>query len=255
MGPGAKISALIITYNEIEHLPACLESVSFADEIIVVDAESTDGTWEFLRDRPGIKSIQHPFKNFTSQKSFALQKAAHPWILFIDADERIPDALKREIAETVNQPETCAAYYFYRQFIMKGKPLKYSGLQTDKVYRLFRKDAAYFNPGKIVHEDLVVTGTSGILKNKLLHYFYKDYDAYKYKMLRYGRLRGLEEYRKGIRPGWFHRYLKPLYKFLNHYIIRLGILDGKNGYIISYLNALSVYERYREVQRLRAGLK
>ena len=134
---------------------------------------------------------------------------------------------------------------------MHNKALRYSGLQTDKVYRLFKKDTVYFNPQKIVHEDLVVTGTSCTLNHKLLHYFYKDRETYRQKMLLYGRLRGLEAYRKGIRPNGFHRYIKPLYKFLNHYLIRLGILDGKNGYTIAYLNALSVYERYRELRRLR----
>ena len=243
----------MITYNEIDHIRDCLESVSFADEVIVVDSFSTDGTWDLLKNSPELKAIQHPFKDFTSQKSFALEQASHHWILFIDADERIPTALQQEITETINDPKACEAYYFYRQFIINNKPLKYSGLQTDKVYRLFKKDAAYFNPGRIVHEDLVVSGKSCILKNKLMHYFYRDYETYKYKMLRYGRLRGLEEFRKGIRLNWFYRYIKPLYKFLNHYIIRLGILDGRKGYTISYLNALSVYERYQEVKRLKAG--
>lgn len=255
MAAREKLSALIITRNEIGHIRECLESVSFADEIVVVDDFSTDGTWEFLNHHPDVKAIQRPFDDFTSQKSFALQQAAHNWVLFIDADERVTKALQREIEATVNKPGACVAWYFYRQFIMNGKPLRYSGLQTDKVYRLFKKDAVYFDPDRVVHEDLIVKGKSCVLHHKLLHYFYTDYETYKRKMLRYGRLRGLEEYRKGVRSTWFHRYIKPLYKFLTHYIIRLGILDGKNGYIVSYLNALGVYERYRELRRLRAGKK
>ena len=245
-----KVSALIITYNEINHIPACLESIAFANEIIVVDSFSTDGTWEYVKAHPRVKALQHPFKNFTAQKSFALKKSSYDWTLFIDADERITPELRQEIITAINTPQACEAYYFYRQFMIKNKPLRYSGLQTDKVYRLFKKSAAAFDPGRVVHEDLIVQGKSGMLKNKLIHHFYKDYITYKNKMLQYGALRGLEEYKKGIRPNLFHQYIKPLYKFLNHYIIRLGILDGKNGYIISYLNALSVYERYREVRRL-----
>lgn len=234
-----------------DHIPACVNSVSFADEIIAIDSYSTDGTWEFLENHPEIHAIQHSFDHFTAQRSFALTQASHPWILFIDADERIPAALQHEIITTINMPEACEAYYFYRQFMIKNKPLRYSGLQTDKVYRLFKKNAAVFDAERMVHEHLIVQGRSCVLKNKLTHHFYKDYATYKNKMLWYGKLRGGEEYKKGIQPNWFYSYIKPLYKFFNHYIIRLGILDGKNGYIISYLNALSVYERYREVRRLR----
>lgn len=246
-----KLSAVLITYNEIEHIAACLESVAFADEIVVIDSYSTDGTWEFLKNHPAVRALQHPFENFTAQKTWALQQAAYPWVVFIDADERITPALQDEILETIHHPNACEAYYCYRQFIMGNKPLTYSGLQTDKACRLFKKEAVYFNPQKIVHEALVVNGRVGVLKNKLPHYFYKNYEAYKQKMLLYGRLRGLEEHRKGLCPHAFHRYLKPAYKFWNHFIWRGGFLDGKNGYIISYLNALSVYERYREVCRLR----
>ncbi|MEM9687241.1 MAG: glycosyltransferase family 2 protein [Bacteroidota bacterium] len=251
MNTRVKLSAFVITYNEIDHIAACIKSISFADEIVVVDAYSTDGTWEFLTAHPKVHAIQHPFENFTAQKSFALSKVSHPWVLCIDADERITETLCTEITATINQSETCEAYYFYRQFMMNGKPLKFSGLQTDKVYRLFKREAAFFDQERVVHENLIVQGTSCILKHKLIHHFYKDYTTYKNKMLRYGRLRGVEEHKKAIQPNGFHRYIKPLYKFLNHYIIRLGILDGKNGYIIAYLNALSVYERYREVRRLQ----
>lgn len=251
MNPPAKISAVLITYNEIEHIAACLQSLAFADEIVVTDSYSTDGTWEFLKSYPNIIALQHPFENFTAQKSFALQQASHSWVLFIDADERITEVLQQEIQETICSPYTCEAYYMYRQFIINNKPLRYSGLQTDKVYRLFKKEAVYFKPEKIVHEDLAVSGKTGVLKNKLPHYFYKNYGEYKRKMLLYGKLRGFEEYRKGVRPNWFRQYVKPAYKFWNHYFWRLGFLDGKNGYIISYLNALSVYERYAELRRLR----
>ena len=249
----AKLSAVLISYNEIDHIRACIESVAFADEIVVVDSYSTDGTWEFISNQPKIKAVQHPFENFTLQRLFALQHASHPWVLFIDADERVTPLLQQEIKTVIGTPEACEAYYIYRQFMIRNRPLRYSGLQTDKAYRLFRKNAATFDLKRKVHEHLKVQGRSCALKNKLIHHFYKDYHTYKNKMVWYGRLRGAEEYEKGIRPGAFHYYLKPLYKFFNHYIIRLGILDGKNGYIISYLNARSVYERYRELRRLRAN--
>lgn len=245
-----KITALIITYNEIGYIENCLESVAFADEIIVVDSYSTDGTYEFLSSQPNVKVLQHPFENFTLQKSFALQQASNDWILFLDADEVVSESLKNEIIHTVNSGETHAAYWFYRQFMFGDKPLRFSGWQTDKNYRLFRKSRAKFSDKKIVHETLEVDGTSGILKEKLTHYCYKNYEDYKGKMLKYGRLKAKEDFYKENTFNYFFYIFKPAWKFFNHYILRLGFLDGKKGRIICYLNALGVYERYKELKQL-----
>ncbi len=245
-----KISALIITFNEMGYIQDCIDSVSFADEILVVDSYSTDGTYEFLKEHPKVKAIQHPFSNFTQQKTFALSQASHPWILFVDADEIIPEALRLEIQETVQSDSPHAAYWFYRKFMFKKTPLRYSGWQTDKNYRLFQKDKAKFTDKKIVHETLEVDGSSGILNEKLIHYCYKDYDDYKAKMLNYGRLKAKEDFYREKSFNYFYYFLKPAWKFFNHYILRLGILDGKKGVTICNLNALGVLERFRELKRL-----
>ncbi len=243
----------MIVYNERKHLPKAIDTVSFADEIIVVDSYSTDGTFEFLQKDARVQVFQKKFEDYASQRNYALSLASYEWVLFLDADERIPDALRKEIEHTLVLPQPKAAYYFYRQFMFCGKPLRFSGLQSDKIYRLFQKDKATYIPSKLVHENLEVCGESGILKHKLLHYFYDNYDTYKGKMIAYGRLKGKELFLKGERYTVFKQYLKPLYKFLNHYVIRLGILDGKKGWIISKLNALSVIERYKELKRLRSA--
>ena len=245
-----KITALIITYNEIGYIENCLQSVDFADEIIVVDSYSTDGTYEYLSSHPKVKVLQHPFENFTLQKSFALQQASNDWILFLDADEVVPTPLKEEIIDTVNSGEPHVAYWFYRQFMFGDQPLRFSGWQTDKNYRLFRKSKAKFSDKKIVHETLEVDGSSGILKEKLIHYCYKNYEDYKGKMLKYGRLKAKEDFYKENTFNYFFYIFKPAWKFFNHYILRLGIFDGKKGRIICYLNALGVYERYRELKQL-----
>ena len=244
------ISSLIITYNEIDYIEACLNSISFVDEIIIVDSYSNDGTYEFLSDHPKVRVVQHSFENFTLQKSFALTLATNDWILFPDADEVVPEALKKEIIATVKSDSEHVAYWFYRTFMFKEKVLRFSGWQTDKNYRLFRKSKIKFSDKKIVHETLEVNGTSGILKEKLIHYCFKDNDDYKGKMLKYGRMKAIEECKKGKKWSIFPQYLKPLWKFIHHYLLRLGFLDGKKGMTISYLNALGVYERYRELKRL-----
>lgn len=245
-----KISALIITYNEMGYIEKCIESITFADEIIVVDSYSTDGTYEYLINHPKVRVVQHPFKNFTAQKAFTLEQASNDWVLFVDADEVVTPNLETEIISTINSNKKHAAYWFYRKFMFQTKRLYFSGWQTDKNYRLFRKSKVKFSEKRIVHETLDINGTSGILKNKLTHYCYKDYEVYKAKMLYYGRLKAKEAFDKEKRFSYALLIIKPFWKFFNSYFIRLGILDGKKGIIICHLNALCDIERYRELHRL-----
>ena len=245
------ITAVVITYNEHGYIQQCLESVSFADEIVVVDSYSTDGTWEWLNSQKGIKAVQHPFKNYTEQKSYALSLATNDWIYFLDADEVVPPSLQREIGNVVGSNDTHPAYWNYRRFMFRNKRLRFSGWQTDKVHRLFRKSQCRFTRDRIVHETLSFEGKPGYLREKLIHYSYKDFEDYKGKMLKYGKLRALESFREGKRWFLFSQYFRPFWRFFYNFIFRLGFLDGKNGAIICYLNSLGVYERYRELKRLQ----
>ena len=248
-----KITALLITFNELNNIEAVLENISFADEIVVVDSNSTDGTIEKIKEHPHVKLIQRPFVNYTDQKSFAMAQATNDWILFMDADERLTDSLKNEILKTVNSNNIePVAYLFLRTFMFKDKVLRFSGWQSDKNYRLFRKSKVKFDKERIVHETLLIDGKSSVLENKLIHYSYSNYDDYKGKMVKYGQMKALEEYRKDKKAHFYHFIFRPLYKFLNHYILRLGFLDGRKGIIICYLNALGVYSRYKELKRLRS---
>lgn len=247
--PKEKISALIITYNEINHIAKCVESLMFADEILVVDSYSTDGTYEFLKAHPAVRVIQHPFSNFTLQKSYTLSKASHDWVLFVDADEVIPPALREEILHTVNSGTDRVAFWVYRRFMFDNEPLRFSGWQTDKNYRLFRRSKAQFSQHKLVHETLRVKGRSGILKERLIHYCYKNYQDYKGKMLLYGRLKAREAYLKNVRFTYAKLLLKPFWKFFYNYVCRLGFLDGQKGITICYLGALEDVERYRALRQ------
>ncbi len=244
------ISAVIITYNEMGYIERCIESLQFADEIIVVDSYSSDGTYEYLKSHPKVKVIQHPFSNFTAQKSFALEQASYDWVLFPDADEVIGAKLQEEILHTVASDPKEVAFWFYRQFMFEDKPLHFSGWQTDKNYRLFRKSKARFSDRKLVHETLEVCGKSGVFREKLVHYCYKNYEDYKAKMLSYGRLKAKEDFFRERPFSYLSMILKPAWKFFNHFFIRLGFLDGKKGVTICYLNALGDLERYRELRTL-----
>jgi CDP-glycerol glycerophosphotransferase (TagB/SpsB family)/glycosyltransferase involved in cell wall biosynthesis len=252
-----KISALFITFNEAKNIVAVLENVGFADEIIVVDSNSTDGTPEKIKQFPKVKLIQRAFKNFTDQKSFALEQASNEWVLFLDADERIPDKLKNEIVKEVNSEEkdTASAYFFRRTFMFKNSVLRFSGWQSDKNYRLFKKSKVKFDIERTVHETLIIDGKSKILKNKLTHYSYDNYEKYKQKMLRYGTMKAHDEFKKGKKARWYHFIIRPAFKFFNHFILRLGFLDGIKGITISYLNALGVLQRYKELKKLTTATK
>ncbi|WP_256463644.1 MULTISPECIES: glycosyltransferase family 2 protein [unclassified Flavobacterium] len=246
----APISVLIITLNEESHMRELLTDLDFADEVIVVDSYSKDKTKEIAQSFPYVTFIEHPFQNFTAQRNFAIDMARNNWILFIDADERLTPELKQEILETVERNEPVNAYLFYRKFFFKRKVLHFSGWQTDRIFRLFRKDKARYTAKRLVHEKLDVDGRIGVFRNKLIHYSYADYESYKGKMLTYGKLKAREKFQSGFKPTFFHWHGHALYNFLYQYLVRLGILDGQKGFVICYLNALSVRERYRELRKL-----
>ena len=246
------LSALIITFNEESHIEDVMRDLEFTDEIIVVDSFSTDNTVALVNKFSKAKLIQHKFIDYTSQRNFAISCAKNPWILFLDADERLTEALKEEVIETIQKKDAKSAYLFYRTFIFENRKLRFSGWQTDKIFRLFQKDKAIYTTERLVHEKLAVNGTIGKLKNKLIHFSYTDYESYKGKMVSYGKFKAKEEFLKGVNPNFYHFYLHPAYTFSYQYIVRLGFLDGKKGVIICYLNALSVVVRYRELKKMRA---
>ncbi|MEO9894685.1 glycosyltransferase family 2 protein [Aurantibacter sp.] len=246
------LTALIITYNEIGYIEKCIESILFADEIIVVDSYSTDGTYEYLVNHPRVKVIQKTFENFTNQKAFALAQASYDWILFNDADEIVTNPLRKEIENVLYSKNTASAYWFYKKFMFKNKPLNFCAWRSDKNYRLFKKSKVKFTTSRIVHETLEVEGKTAIFKEKLIHYSYKDYNDYKGKMLSYGRFKAKEDYLNDKQFSYLCLLIKPIWKFSYHFLIRLGFLDTKKGFIVSYLAALGENERYIELRKLQA---
>ncbi|MFZ3273139.1 MAG: glycosyltransferase family 2 protein, partial [Lutibacter sp.] len=167
-----KITALLIAYNEQEFIREFISSMDFVDELIVVDSYSTDKTVDIIKEFPHVKLYQRKFDNFSSQKNYAIEQASNDWIIFFDADEVITKSLKDEIITTVSKTADEIAYWIYRTTIYMGKEIHYSGLQNDKVIRLFRKEFCRYN-GKLVHEEIAAKGKVGFLKNKMLHYSYK----------------------------------------------------------------------------------
>lgn len=236
------ISALAITYNEESNIESYIESLSFADEIIIVDSFSTDQTVD-LAKKYQVKIVQREFDNFSNQKNYAISLAKHDWIVFFDLDEKISEPLAKEIVSKINSENPLNAYKVKRNFIFMGKRLKYSGFQTDEVVRLFNKNYCKYN-GKSVHETIVTSEKIGVLKNTSDHYTYKDFDSYNQKLSQYSKLQAEALYKKNVRPNLYHFLFRPWYRFMHQYFLRLGILDGKEGFILAYINAFSVFKRY-----------
>ncbi|MDZ4149324.1 MAG: glycosyltransferase family 2 protein [Flavobacteriaceae bacterium] len=239
-----KISALLITYNEILHIREVLENLSFADEIIVVDSFSTDGTVEVIKEFKEVKLVQRPFNGFADQMNYAMSLATCPWIIFPDADERLPELLVKEILETIQNPKALVVYYIKRDFYFNGKKLKYGGFQYDKLHKLFQTNAVTFKRNQIVHQKLNFRGKSGTLKHSLIHFAYKDFEHYKQKRTHYAQMRAEELYSKKVKPTLFHLYVKPIFKFFQHYLWRFGCLGGKDIFKLNLMNARSIFDRY-----------
>ena len=170
--------------------------------------------------------------------------------LVFDADAVLTAALKQEIIETLRNNQTYAAFFFERIFMFENSVLKYSGNQTDKIFRLFNKKFAKYDENRLVHEKLIVDGKIGSLKNKLIHHSYSSYNDYREKIIFYGQFKAQEKFVKRANPNLLIQFLHPCYNFLYNYFIRLGLLDGKKGVIICYLNAYSIVVRYKELKRL-----
>lgn len=243
-----KISALIITKNEAHNIVDLIKNLAFADEIVIVDSFSTDDTEKLAISFNNVRFYKHHFENFASQRNTALSYATYNWILFLDADERLTTNLAKEIQETVKSP-LADAYFFYRTYYYKNKPMRFTGLQSDKNIRLFKKSVGTYTG--LVHEKLMVEGKIATLKNKLIHYSFQDFESYKNKLGHYGRLKAKEKFSKGEKYNLIKQYGHTTYCFLNRFLFRLGFLDGVNGAVISYLMAYSVWERYNEIKRLQ----
>jgi len=243
------ITAIIPTRNEAHNIIEAIKSVNFADEIMIVDSFSTDNTIT-LAKQLAHKVIQREYENSASQKNWAIPQAKYPWIFLLDADERITPGLRDEIIETVNKNENISGFWIKRQNYFMGKEVRFSGWQGDKVIRLFKRDECKYE-NKHVHAEIISDGNISILKNKLLHNTYISKEAYQKKLERYAKWQAKDYDKKIIKITPFHTFLKPMIRFLKHYFLQLGILDGYVGFIISSYQAKAVAMRYKYLQEYR----
>lgn len=249
-----KLSVIIITKNEAEHIQACLDSVKFADEWIIVDSGSTDGTQGIARAF-GATVIETPdWPGFGPQKNRALDAATGDWILSIDADERIPEAMRAEIqAALASGAHT--AYAVPRLSSYCGHFIHHSGWYPDYIVRLFQRGAGRFS-ADLVHESVQLSGKDcGKLKQAMLHYSYADDETYLRKLQQYSTLGAQQAFAKGKRSGLGKAILHGFTSFLRSYVTRRGFLDGKAGLMVAISSAESTYHKYFKLMLLTEAEK
>jgi glycosyltransferase involved in cell wall biosynthesis len=236
------VSVAIITRNEEANLPACLRSVAWADEIVVVDQGSADRTAELAR-AAGARLIEAPdWPGFGVQKNRALDACRGDWILALDADERVSDALRAEIEATVAAP-LYQVYAMPRQSTYCGRFIGHAGWWPDFVARLFRRGAARYSESR-VHETLETTAPVGKLRAPLIHFSFRSMEQVIDKMNHYSSESAQMLLARGRRPSLATAVAHGLIAFLRTYLFRRGFLDGRYGFMLAVSNAEGSYYRY-----------
>ncbi len=246
------LSLIMIVKNEEENIASCLESVKgLADEIIVVDDMSTDGT-AAIAEKYGAKVFQRKFDSFTLQKGFALSKATSDWVLNLDADESLTPGLKEEIKNTISNTDKNGFWIKINNEFL-GRVMKHSGLYGQQRFRLARRAGATYEGGK-VHETLTISGPTGVLNAAISHRPYKTIEQYFKKFNSYTTLAAESMFEKGKKFSAF-QLLRPPFDFIKLYIFRLGILDGPEGFLWAYFSSQYAFVKYSKLWHLQKEKK
>lgn len=247
------VSAVVIAFNEERNIGACLESLRWTDEIVVVDSGSTDGTQEIAR-RYTEKVFDGPWKGFGLQKQAAVERASHDVVLNVDCDERVTPELAGEIGRLLAEEDFGAAYAVPRRTFVGEKEIRHCGWYPDRTTRLFDRRKARFT-ADLVHERVDVSGETRLLRNHLLHYSFSGVGEILGKMNRYSDLSARQMFERGRKGSAIDLALRPGFAFFRTYFLKLGFLDGIEGYIVSTTTALLTFTKYvklRELERKRS---
>jgi glycosyltransferase involved in cell wall biosynthesis len=241
------VSAIIHVLNEIDNIDDCLRSVDWADEVYVMDSFSTDGTLERIREKyPRVRLEQREYLGAASTKNYAIDRAEHDWIFILDADERVTPKLRDEILRTLEGDLKFWAYSVGRLNFMMGKPVRFSGLQRDRVTRLFHRGHARY-PNKRVHADLLVDGETGVLHHKMDHFYIRTFDHMIAKMTRYAYWGAAQMYIDGKTTSAWGIFSHSIAKFLRDFVFNLGFLDGVRGLISVGMHVYYTFWKYAKL--------
>lgn len=245
------LSVVIITHNEEDNIKECLESVQWADEVIVVDSDSTDKTEEICGDF-GVHFIKEPWKGFAKQKNSAIEKATRDWILSLDADERITPELRDEIATVMESNNPKDGYFIARKNFFLGRWIKRCGWYPDYNLRLFRKGKGLFGIRE-VHEAVQLNGTAAYLKFPMEHHTYKSLEDFMKRLDRYSTLAAQELFKEKKTYGILHIMFRPIFTFISMYFLRLGFLEGYYGFVLSVLYSFYTFLKYIKLREMQGS--
>lgn len=248
-----KVSGVVITLNEEDNIETALLSLTFCDEVVVVDAFSTDRTEEICRRR-GARFVRNRWQGYVQQKNFAVAQALHDWIFSLDADERVSRHLIREIEEWKKvDDDRVAGYYIPRMSWFMGRWIRHTTWYPDYQLRLFRKGSGNWRGGNL-HESVNVTGPTAYLKSDLYHSSYKSVAAYLSRLDRYSSLAALD-HSQLARFNALRLVVDPPAAFIKNYLLKRGFLDGLPGFVVSVLAATSVFFKHWKLWELSVSKK
>lgn len=245
------VSAVVITYNEERAIERCLESVRWADEIIVVDSFSTDSTLERARKFTS-NILQHEYDGDIPQRLRGFERAKGDWLLYIDADEEVSEPLRDEIRRAIASPEAADGYFLSRQIQAFGRWIRHGGWYPDRTLRLFRK-GRYIAQQAEVHGGFSIQGRTGVLHAPLYHYTYESIEDYLGKMNDYTSLQVTERLKTmpPERSLWPKIFFSPASHFLRKYFVNRGYRDGFPGFLLAFLGSLYTFALYAKVWEYR----
>lgn len=248
-----KLTAIILTYNEAAHIMDCIESVRFADEVLVFDSFSTDNTFE-LAQKAGARVLQHAFKNYADQRNTALASVtgSTDWVLFVDADERVTPALAAEISTVLGKSEY-AGWRIPRHNYIFGKLTRGAGWFPDYQTRLLRVEKSRYDPERQVHELVLLEGELGTLKEPFIHYNYQNITQFHAKQRRYSDYDARILFESGIRPKPQNYVLQPWRQFWWRFWTLQGYQDGLHGLRLSLLLGWYEFRKYLRLKALWGG--
>jgi glycosyltransferase involved in cell wall biosynthesis len=243
-----KLTVIVVTKNEAHNIVACLESVAFADEIIIFDSGSTDGTPEICQKYTHLVTVTPDWPGDGPQKNRAIRVASGDWILCLDADERLTPSLTKEIQEIISTTKHNAFSIPYVSSFC-GKPIRFGDWRGEQHIRLFRRNHAQFSE-HIVHCHLQVQGTIGKLKQKIVHHPFHHLGALLHKMNDYSTQSARLLFSRGRKASIWTALSHGIWTFMRGYFLKWGFLDGKEGFLLAVANAQGTYYRYTKLMYL-----
>jgi glycosyltransferase involved in cell wall biosynthesis len=235
-----QLTVTVITYNEADHIAAALDSVAWADEIIVVDSGSTDGTADIARGK-ATRVLTRPWPGYSAQKNFAADQASHDWVLSMDADERVTPALAAEIRALLARGPELKGYRIRRVTFYLGQWVRSTDWFPDFQLRLYDRRAGRWNGMKIHESFRLAEGQHGQLRGELEHYAYRDISHHLQKINAYTSLIAEQWHEEGRHTNLLAMALHPCFAFFRNYVLRAGFKDGRVGFIVSVLNSYYVF--------------